>query len=79
MKQMPVYKLSRNQTAQLKAIWTPIRRNQLIEDRKSAPIWVRLTEPEATLTKGQLFAAATILADLELPIPPFVHELLNQY
>jgi hypothetical protein len=69
-------KLTKEQTAELKNLWTPIRRNQLIDDRKSAPIWVKLTETEATLSKAQLFATATILADLEIPMPSFIHELL---
>jgi len=69
-------KLTKEQTAELKSLWTPIRRNQLVDDRKSAPILVKLTETEATLTKAQLFAAATILADLEIPMPTFIHTLL---
>ena len=76
MNKLQTLKLTKEQTIELKNLWTPIRRNQLIDDRKSAPIWVRLTETEARLTKAQLFAAATILADLEIQMPSFIHELL---
>lgn len=69
-------KLTQSQTLELKAIWAPIRRNQLVEDRKSAPIWVRLNQSEAQMSRAQLFACATILADLELDIPQFIHDIL---
>jgi hypothetical protein len=76
MTALQTIKLTKEQTAELKSLWTPIRRNQLVDDRKSAPIWVKLTEAEATLSKAQLFAAATILADLEIPMPSFIHTFL---
>lgn len=69
-------KLTQSQTQELKAIWAPIRRNQLVEDKKSAPIWIRLAQPEAEMSHAQLFACATILADLDLDIPQFVHDIL---
>jgi hypothetical protein len=69
-------KLTQLQTQELKSIWAPIRRNQLVEDRKSAPIWVRLSQPEAQMSRAQFFACATILADLDLDIPQFVHDIL---
>lgn len=69
-------KLTQSQTQELTAIWAPIRRNQLVDDRKSAPIWVRLSQPEAQMSRAQLFACATILADLELDIPQFIHDIL---
>ena len=69
-------KLTQSQTQELKAIWAPIRRNQLVDDRKSAPIWVRLNQPEAQMSRAQMFACATILADLELDIPQFIHDIL---
>jgi len=69
-------KLTQSQTQELKSIWAPIRRNQLVEDRKSAPIWVRLSQPEAQMSRAQLFVCATILADLDLEIPQFVHGIL---
>ncbi|MBU3614469.1 hypothetical protein ICN46_06120 [Polynucleobacter sp. Latsch14-2] len=69
-------KLTQAQTQELKAIWAPIRRNQLVDDRKSAPIWIRLSQPEAQMSRAQLFACATILADLDLDIPPFIHDIL---
>ncbi|WP_280741564.1 hypothetical protein [Polynucleobacter sphagniphilus] len=69
-------KLTQSQTQELKTIWVPIRRNQLVDDRKSAPIWVRLNQPEAQMSRAQMFACATILADLELDIPQFIHDIL---
>ncbi|WP_281777131.1 hypothetical protein [Polynucleobacter sp. KF022] len=74
---MQTIKLTPNQTKELKAIWAPIRRNQLVEDRKSAPIWVKLAQTEAQMSRAQLFACATILADLELEVPQFLHGILN--
>lgn len=74
---MQTIKLKQNQTQELKAIWAPIRRNQLVDDRKSAPIWVKLSQTEAQMSRAQLFACATILADLELEVPKFLHDILN--
>jgi len=69
-------KLTQSQTQELKAIWAPIRRNQLVEDRKSAPIWIKLGQSEARMSHAQLYACATILADLELEVPHFVLDIL---
>lgn len=74
---MQIIKLTQNQTQELKAIWAPIRRNQLVDDRKSAPIWVKLTQSEALMSRAQLFACASILADLDQEVPQFIHDILN--